>query len=96
MKNRTGLLGYIADFRISKGKKIFNENLTHLKLTLSTAIVTNTENDTRTIVNSRYFPNSGTVREVGGIISDSNKKNTPSDRTMEIDNDTFSPESDGK
>ena len=34
--------------------------------------------------------------EVGGIISARSKKNTVSESRMEMDNDTFSPESDGK
>lgn len=33
------------------------------------AIVTITDNVTSIIVNNRYFPNSGTVSDVGGIIS---------------------------
>lgn len=69
---------------------------TYLKLTLSTAMVTKTERETRIIVNSKYFPRSGTVKDVGGIISDNSRKNTPRDSTIDMDKLTFSPESDGK
>lgn len=44
----------------------------------------------------KHLPKRGTVMEVGGMISTSNKKNTVRDSRIEIDNDTFSPESDGK
>lgn len=69
---------------------------THLKLTLSTAIVTTTDNVTSIIVNNKYFPNSGTVSDVGGIISTNNRKNTVNDSKMLIQSDIFSPESLGK
>ena len=42
------------------------------------------------------LPKRGTDMEVGGIISARSKKNTVSESRMEMDNDTFSPESDGK
>lgn len=38
--------------------------------------------DTRTMVNSKYLPRSGTARDVGGMISASSKKNTVSDTRM--------------
>lgn len=69
---------------------------THLKLTLSTAIVTTTDNVTSIIVNNKYFPNSGTVSDVGGIISTNKRKNTVNDSKMLIQSDIFSPESLGK
>lgn len=50
------------------------------KLTLRTIIVTNTESVTRIIVKRRYFPRSGTVNEVGGMISARSKKNTYNQR----------------
>jgi hypothetical protein len=59
------------------------------KLTFNTAIVTTTENVTKTIVNNRYLPNSGTVKLVGGIISASNKKNTPNESMIDIDKLTY-------
>ena len=46
------------------------------------------ENVTRSIVKRRYFPNSGTARDVGGIISASSKKNTVSESRMEIESET--------
>lgn len=66
------------------------------KLTLSTAMVTTTESVTRIMVNRRYFPSSGTVREVGGMISANSRKNTVSERRMEIQRETFSPLSEGR
>lgn len=38
--------------------------------------------DTRTMVNNRYLPSSGTARDVGGMISASSKKNTVNDTSM--------------
>lgn len=58
------------------------------KLTLSTAMVTNTENETSTIVKRRYLPRRGTANDVGGIISDSSRKNTPKDSIILIESDT--------
>lgn len=43
---------------------------------------------TKIIVNSKYFPKSGMARDVGGIISANNKKNTVNERRMEEHNDT--------
>ena len=45
---------------------------------------------------SRTFPSSGTAREVGGMISASRRKNTVSERRMEMERLTFSPESEGR
>ena len=42
------------------------------------------------------IPKSGTDIEVGGIISARSKKNTVNESRMEMDKETFSPESDGK
>lgn len=39
----------------------------------------------RIIVKSTNFPSSGTTSEVGGMISASSKKNTVSDRRIEMD-----------
>lgn len=39
----------------------------------------------RIMVNNTNFPNSGTTRDVGGIISANRRKNTVNDRRMEID-----------
>ena len=59
-----------------------------LKFTLSTPIVTTTEKVTRIMVKRRYFPNSGTAMDVGGMISASSKKNTVSERRIEMDKET--------
>lgn len=69
---------------------------TYLKFTFSTAIVTTTDKVQSNIVNSKYFPRRGTVMDVGGMISTSNRKNTVSDRRIEILRDTFSPLSLGR
>lgn len=66
------------------------------KLTFNTAIVMTTDNVHNNIVKSKYFPSRGTVMEVGGMISTNSKKNTVSDNRIEMHNETFSPESDGK
>ena len=75
---------------------MYGFEFTYLKLTLSTAIVTTTDNVTSIIVNNKYFPNSGTVSDVGGIISTNSKKNTVNDSNILIHNEIFSPESLGK
>ena len=61
------------------------------KCTLRTTTVTMMDNDTRTIVKSRYLPMSGTTRDVGGMMSASSRKNTVSDRSIEIHSAIFSP-----
>lgn len=67
-----------------------------LKFTFSTTIVTTTDNVTSIIVNNKYFPSKGTVRDVGGIISANSKKNTVKESKMEMQSEIFSPESEGK
>lgn len=67
-----------------------------LKFMFSTTIVTTTDKVTSIIVNNKYFPNKGTVSDVGGIISANSKKNTVNDRRIEIQSEIFSPESEGK
>ena len=42
------------------------------------------EKVTSNMVKSRYLPSRGTAKEVGGIISARSKKNTVSERRMEI------------
>jgi hypothetical protein len=42
------------------------------------------------------LPRRGTEREVGGMISASRRKNTVRERRMEMERETFSPESDGR
>lgn len=59
-------------------------------------MVTTTDSVTRIMVNRRYLPNSGTVREVGGMISARRRKNTVSDSRMEMQRETFSPLSEGR
>ena len=39
---------------------------------------------TRIMVNKRYFPNRGTARDVGGMISASSRKKTVSDSKIEM------------
>lgn len=60
----------------------------YLYHTFRTHTVVQTDNDTKIMVNSRYFPSNGTARDVGGIISANNRKNTVSDTRMEIHNVT--------
>lgn len=55
-----------------------------------------TENVMRIMVNSKYFPSSGTASDVGGMISARRRKNTVSDNKMEIQRLIFSPESEGR
>ncbi len=50
----------------------------------------------RTIVKSRYFPRRGTASEVGGMISARRRKKTVSERRIEMQSVTFSPESEGR
>ena len=42
-------------------------------------------NVSRIIVNSTNFPSKGTTNDVGGIISANRRKNTVSDRRIEMD-----------
>jgi len=42
------------------------------------------------------LPRRGTEREVGGIISARRRKNTVSERRMEMERDIFSPDSEGR
>ena len=42
------------------------------------------EKVTRSMVKRRYFPKSGTARDVGGIISAKSKKNTVNESRIEI------------
>ena len=48
------------------------------------------------MVNSKYFPSRGTARDVGGIISARRRKNTVSERRIEMERLTFSPDSEGR
>lgn len=59
-------------------------------------MVTTTDSVTNIMVNSKYLPSNGTVNDVGGMISTSNKKNTVNDNRMLIQSEIFSPESLGK
>lgn len=68
----------------------------YLKFTFNTAIVTTTDRVTSIMVNSRYLPKRGTVRDVGGMISASSRKNTVNDSRILIHSEIFSPESLGK
>ena len=53
-------------------------------------------NVSRIMVKRTNLPSKGTTREVGGIISASKRKKTVRERRMEIDKETFSPESEGR
>lgn len=68
------------------------QNNTYLKCTFRTHTVIQTLSDTNIIVNSKYLPNSGIARDVGGIISASNRKNTVSDTKIEMLNDIYGGE----
>ena len=47
------------------------------------------EHVTKTIVNTKYFPNKGIVNEVEGIISINTKKKKVSDNIIDTDNVTY-------
>lgn len=66
------------------------------KLTFKTAIVMTTDRVHNNIVKSKYLPNRGTVMEVGGMISTNSRKKTVKESRIEMQSDTFSPESEGK
>lgn len=51
--------------------------------------VVHTDNDTRIIVNSRYFPSNGIANDVGGMISASSKKNTVNETRIEMQSVTL-------
>jgi hypothetical protein len=56
---------------------------------LRTQTVIHTLNDTKIIVNSKYFPSRGMAKEVGGMISASSRKNTVNDTNIEMLNDIY-------
>lgn len=58
--------------------------------------MTHIDDVTNIIVNNKYFPNSGTASDVGGIISANSKKNTVNESRIDTQSVTFSPESDGR
>lgn len=58
--------------------------VSYLKCTFKTQTVVQTDSDTKIIVKRRYFPSSGTAKEVGGIISASSRKNTVNDTRIEM------------
>lgn len=72
-----------------KSKTCINGSCTYLKWTLSTQTVIHTLNDTKIIVNSKYFPRRGIANEVGGMISASSRKNTVRDTNIEMLNDIY-------
>ena len=96
--NKTSLFHHLKylfslNFEIKISTVIFTSIIFHqfisklfhyLKWILRTPTVMKMENVTRSIVKRRYFPNSGTARDVGGIISASSKKNTVNERRIEI------------
>lgn len=51
---------------------------------------------TTIIINSKYFPIRGITKDVGGFMSESNKKKTVRARRIEMESVIFSPESDGR
>jgi len=54
-----------------------------------TPTVTHIDNVTRIMVNSKYFPNKGMAKDVGGIISASSKKKTVNESRMETQRVTY-------
>ena len=66
------------------------------KWTLSVYTVRNIDIVTIIIVNNKYFPIRGITMDVGGLISDSSRKNTVRASRIEMDRVIFSPLSDGK
>ena len=56
---------------------------------LRTPTVMKMEKVTSNMVKSRYLPSKGTASDVGGMISASSKKNTVSDRRIEIHKVTY-------
>lgn len=56
---------------------------------MSTQTVIHTLNDTKIIVNSKYFPRRGIANEVGGMISARSRKNTVRDTNIEMLNDIY-------
>ena len=63
------------------------------KWMLSTTTVTQMLKVSRIMVNRTNLPSRGTTKEVGGMISASSRKNTVSESRMEMESETFSPES---
>ena len=55
--------------------------------------MTQIDNVTKIIVKRRYFPNSGTAKDVGGMISASSKKKTVSDSKIEMQRVTWKTKS---
>ena len=66
-------------FRTPVNRKIFGVRHKYFS---TSPIVTTTLRVTRIMVKRRYLPRRGTARDVGGIISASNKKNTVSERRI--------------
>ena len=83
MENKCNpILSYIPIFIVSYFfLQLF---VTYLKCTFNTPTVTHIDRVTKIIVNRRYFPNNGTAKDVGGIISASSKKNTVSDKRIDM------------
>lgn len=65
------------------------QTIAYLKWTFNTQTVVQTDSDTKIIVKRRYFPSRGTARDVGGMISASNKKNTVNDTRIEMHSVTW-------
>ena len=65
-----------------------HENNTHAKTKRKVMTVPAYLNVSNIMVNRTNFPNNGTTREVGGMISASKRKNTVSERRMLMDKDT--------
>ena len=66
------------------------------KWTLRVYTVNRMDIVTTTMVNSRYFPISGITKEVGGLISESSKKNIIRASNIEIESVIFSKLSEGR
>ena len=59
------------------------------KFTFRTAMVATLEKVIKIIVKSRYLPNNGTVRLVGGMISAKRRKNTTNESIIEMERLTW-------
>lgn len=51
--------------------------------------MTQMDSVTKVMVNKRYFPSSGTARDVGGMISARSRKNTVRDTRIELHKETY-------
>lgn len=57
---------------------------TYRKWMFRTQTVVQTDSDTKIMVKRRYLPNKGTAKDVGGMISANNRKNTVKETSIEM------------